>query len=234
MGIRSEIVESRGVVYTEAPRGRGTFISTMRAAFAFLRVVFRPDRLQYVIDFVDAMTSLPVVSRPLVEELKRSEHGRRALREKIRVRLSLEPLLQLPPETLGRRFAEHLQSHGLDPAALPARSAQTDDAYLAAHLYETHDIWHVVTGFKTDKPGELGLQAFYAAQLPSRVAVGILAIGMVQTLFQGFSERSERLEQISRGARMGKAAVPLAGVDWQSLWTTPLLEVQQQLKIQLA
>lgn len=207
----------------------------LRAALAFIRVVLRPDHLPHVINFVDALTALPAVTGPIVEDLRRTEQGRRALAEKIRVgRLDLDELMKRPPGSLGRRFAEHLRANNLDPGALPARVATTDDAYTAAHLYETHDIWHVVTGFHTDKPGELGLQAFYAAQMPSRVAVGILAIGMVQMLFKGFDERAARLEQIARGAAMAKMAAPLLGVDWQSMWNTPLVDVQRQLRIPVA
>jgi ubiquinone biosynthesis protein Coq4 len=56
-----------------------------------------------------------------------------------------------------------------------ARSKATVDAILEVTArvlvkrgYETHDIWHVVTGFHTDVAGELGLQAFYLAQFPGR------------------------------------------------------------------
>ncbi len=36
------------------------------------------------------------------------------------------------------------------------------------HLYQTHDIWHVVTGWGNDLPGEVGLGGFYSAQFGLR------------------------------------------------------------------
>jgi ubiquinone biosynthesis protein Coq4 len=35
-----------------------------------------------------------------------------------------------------------------------------DTSYLLLRLRQTHDLWHVVTGFSTNVPGELGLKAF--------------------------------------------------------------------------
>ena len=32
---------------------------------------------------------------------------------------------------------------------------------LLAHLFSTHDLWHVATGFGNDDVGEVGLGAFY-------------------------------------------------------------------------
>ena len=232
IGIYREIKVSERAptgVYTEAPRGV-RFVAWLRASLAFVRVVMNPNNLTQVIRFVDALTSLPVVSGPLVEAMRGSEQGRRALETKVRFgRVDIEALAQCPPGSLGQAFASYLKSNGLDPSALPARKAVTDAEYVSAHLYETHDIWHVVTGFQTDVAGELGLQAVYAAQLPSRVAVGILAIGMVQTLFKGFADREARFEQIVRGWQMGRRAAPLIGFDWRSMLNAQLLEVRQQL-----
>lgn len=220
------------LVYSDAPRS-AVLIAFLRAAAAFVRVVINPTHLQHVINFVDALTSLPVVTRPIVEAMRELPQGRRALKERPRVgRIAIDALLQRPGGSLGHLFAEHLQANGLDPAALPARKALSDDQYVTAHLYETHDIWHVATGFKTDIAGELGLEAFYAAQIPSRVAVGILSIGLVQTLFKGFADRQARFEQISRGWRMGRRALPLIGLDWAALWNVPLAELQRQLQIE--
>jgi ubiquinone biosynthesis protein COQ4 len=232
IGIQSEVLGAAPAVYTQAPRSRGTFVAVLKAAVAFVRVVLRTDRLDLVINFVDALAALPVVTAPIAEQMRGFEQGERALREKIRVgRIDLEALKRCAPDSFGRSFVEYLNANGLDPTALPTRRAQTDHEYVSAHLYETHDLWHVATGFKTNEAGELGLQAFHLAQVPNRVAVGILAIGMVQTIFKGFADRNARLDQIVRGWTLGRQAAPLIGLDWKTLWDVPLAEVRRRLRL---
>ena len=122
---------------------------------------------------------------------------------------------------------------GLDPSALPTLEANDDSGYLRAHLYETHDIWHAVTGFHTDVAGELGLQAFYLAQIPSRLSSAILAGGFINTVAYAFPDRDARMRQIVRGWVLGKRAKNFFGVDWASLWATPLDEVRALLGVEI-
>src|SRR5438477_261218 len=72
-----------------------------------------------------------------------------ALDERHRFRIDLASLRGLAPGTLGRTFAEHMIANGLDPSALPDLPSTDRRSFFRAHLYETHDIWHVVTGFTT-------------------------------------------------------------------------------------
>lgn len=51
------------------------------------------------------------------------------------------------------------------------------------HFYQTHDIWHVVTGWGNDLPGELELGTFYAAQFGNPAFFGfMLALVMVNVV----------------------------------------------------
>ena len=101
----------------------------------------------------------------------------------VRTCISISKLLRaLPTGTLGREYALMMDRNGLDPASIPTMPDDDEGKYVRAHLYETHDLWHVVTGFGTDVAGELGLQAFYQAQLPGKLPSAILAAGFVNTL----------------------------------------------------
>jgi ubiquinone biosynthesis protein Coq4 len=104
---------------------------------------------------------------------------------------------------------------------------------VVAYLYDTHDVWHVVTGFSTDVAGELGLQAFYLAQFPATLAGMILLAGFANTLFLNFEDRDARMTAITRGWLLGKRASSLFGVRWSDLWSTPLSEVRAQLHLDL-
>ena len=62
-----------------------------------------------------------------------------------------------------------------------------------------------MTGYKTDVAGELGLQAFYAAQAPGGLPWMLLAMGFLNTALYAMNEREARFEAIARGWEMGGA-----------------------------
>jgi ubiquinone biosynthesis protein Coq4 len=133
---------------------------------------------------------------------------------------------------LGRAFADFLNLRGLDPYGLPRRPAVDEPTYLTAHLYETHDLWHVVTGFDTDVAGELGLQAFYLPQLHGKLPLLLLAAGLLNTLLFAFDDWRARLDAIVRGYRMGQRARPFFGVRWGEWWERTLSDVRQELRVE--
>ncbi len=100
---------------------------------------------------------------------------------------------------------------------------------MRAHLYETHDIWHVVTGFGTDWKSEIGLQAFYLAQVPGPLPATLLAVACLRIAVYEMTAREDVMREIVRGWTMGKQAKALFGTRWNELWTTPLEDVQRQL-----
>jgi ubiquinone biosynthesis protein Coq4 len=120
-----------------------------------------------------------------------------------------------------------MRANGLDPAAIPSLEARDDLEFIRAHLFETHDVWHAVTGFGTDVAGELGLQAFYAAQAPGGLPLALMAMGLLNTAFYAPGEREARLDAITRGWEMGRQARPLFGTRWDQLWETPMVEVRE-------
>jgi ubiquinone biosynthesis protein Coq4 len=124
-----------------------------------------------------------------------------------------------------------MRANGLDPKAIPTLPAGDDLAFLRAHLYETHDVWHVVSGFSTDVAGELGLQAFYAAQTPGGLPLALLAMGCLNTALYDMADREPRMTAIARGWEMGRSARPLFGVRWEALWAVPLDEVRRELHV---
>jgi ubiquinone biosynthesis protein COQ4 len=210
-------------------------LSFGKAAVAFARAVRDPGRLADIFAFIDdGVTRRPELMDPLIAAFQATDTGRRALAQRVRVgRVELDVLARNPPGSLGAAFVSHLRKNGLDPSALPIREARTDAEYVAAHLYETHDLWHVATGFGGDRAGELGLQAFYLAQGPSRVASGILAIGSMNTLLFEFEDHAARMEAMARGWNLGRSCGSLYGFDWAARWAEPLSSVRRALGIDL-
>lgn len=205
-------------------------LAAFRIARAALRLVRDPNRLDEVIAMADDLGDSPAFDA-IVRHVEAMPGGRAAMAERPRVDLDLPRLRQLADGTFGREAARFLDARGLDPADLPRRPADDGPAWVRAHLYETHDLWHVVTGFDTDVAGELGLQAFYLAQFPARLAAAILAIGFINTFLYAFDERDARTDAIARGWQLGKAARPFLAVRWADLWTLPLAEVRARLGV---
>ena len=63
-------------------------------------------------------------------------------------------------------------------------AVQDDASYILLRLRQTHDIWHLITGFGTDVAGELGLKAFELAQTRRPMALVLLTFGLLKALIK--------------------------------------------------
>jgi ubiquinone biosynthesis protein COQ4 len=198
-----------------------------KAAIALLR---DPNKLDEVFA-LDRMMPKDALAR-LVAAAKEHPDGRIALRDRPRVDIDLPQLRALPAGTFGRAVADFFDRNGLDPASIPRLEVTDDLSYINAHLYETHDVWHVATGFGTTVAEELGLQAVYATQLPAKLAPLLVAGGLLQAVLWVQDDFGARLAAIARGHAMAKRARPLLGVRWGEMWPLPLDEVRARLSIE--
>lgn len=145
--------------------------------------------------------------------------------------IDVDALATLPEGTLGRVFATHLRANGLDPNLVQI-PVEDDVSYLLQHLYQTHDVWHVVSGCGNDEPGEFAVGGFYAAQLGAPFFAFLLALAFLNTAFAKPLQLRPRLEGLAKGHLAGKAAKPLFGTDWTELWAVPLEEVRRSFDIE--
>ena len=77
---------------------------------------------------------------------------------------SVEELLRYPDGSLGKVFGSELKARGFDPEFYRRIDVADDGTYVELRWRQTHDLWHVITGFETDGIGELGLQVVYLVQ----------------------------------------------------------------------
>lgn len=207
-------------------------VALAKGLYAYVTLVRDPNQLAEVFELRKSIAQ-PEVLREMAEFFRKDERGAAALRDRPRIgRLDLAALAALPSGTLGQAFGRHMLEAGLDPSAIPSLPSSTELEFLDAHLYETHDVWHVVTGFGTDVAGELGLQAFYLGQFPARLSIAILSGGLLNTLSpRAFGDRERRMDAIAAGWVMGRAARPFFGVRWSDWWTRPLVDVRRELGV---
>jgi ubiquinone biosynthesis protein Coq4 len=207
-------------------------VFTFRLASVLTRLVRDPSRLDVVFELSDAVLRDKDALKDFAAILALPQVGAAAAVRLTTPLLDLDKLEAMPAGSLGQRAAAFFKEHGLDPGALPRTDPTTDYEWLSSHLYETHDLWHVLTGFRPDVAGELGLQAFYAAQIPGPFPIALLTAGMINTLVFSQSEAAARLSAISRGWRMGERARLLAGLDWMKLLDRPIEDVRRELGIE--
>jgi ubiquinone biosynthesis protein Coq4 len=207
----------------------GSFAAVVRGWGAALLLFADPSRLSMVFELDRALSRTSAPDR--IAALRSGERARAALDRRPRLIVDTAALGAMPPGTLGRAFADFLGANQLDPRSIPSLPAGSDDEYVRAHLYETHDLWHVVTGFSADVAGELGVQAVYAAQLDSELARLLLAGGLLQSALRVPDDFRRRLNAVLAGWRIGRDASPLFGIDWAELWPMELDAVRRELGV---
>jgi ubiquinone biosynthesis protein Coq4 len=207
-------------------------LKTLRMLRGFWLLSQDPNRLEQVFEIADSGASKKIFEE-IAAHVGQDPQGARALREMPRIGdIDLQDLAKLPEGTLGRVFADHMISNGLDPKAIPVPEfAPGDVRYVRAHLRETHDVWHVVTGFDTDVAGEIGLQAFYMAQLPSRLSAVLIAMSLMHLATKNMDAREAIMGEVMRGWAIGKRAKHFFGFEWAKHWATPLSEVRAMLDV---
>ncbi len=146
-------------------------------------------------------------------------------------------LIHYPPGSLGHELAAAVMKHDYDPefykdfyGPSPPKFA-TDEEYLRFRVRQTHDIVHVLTGFgMTEFPGELGMQAFHAAQTRRPFSIALVGFGLIRIVMQP-NELSRTLEQVAKGLAMGFSSKSLVGQRFEDDWEKPVEAWRQELGI---
>ena len=169
-----------------------------------------------------------------------TEAGQRIVAEKRDLIAALndrERLSRLPEGTLGRAYyefmaEENLTADGLVDASreVPLRDERPEDEQIFGdRLRDSHDLWHVTTGYGRDGLGELALLAFSYAQTRNRGIGFIVLVGWRISTKRNPDLKLGRV--IREGFRHGKRAAWLPTADWEALLDRPLEEVRALLNI---
>jgi len=135
------------------------------------------------------------------------------------------------PGTIGFALANHMIKNNLNPNLFePAKVLNRRD-YVLNHLPETHDTWHIVTGYGTDISGEFALISFYAAQIGAPAFTMLLGVGLLNTAFFAHHDMEDRLSAIAEGWRAGKRAKSLFGIDWKAQFDSPIEEFRAEYSL---
>jgi ubiquinone biosynthesis protein COQ4 len=167
----------------------------------------------------------------LLARITTDDRGARLLRERPAIdsaHVDFARLRALPATTLGGAYARYLDAKQLDPDLFqPPPGLPEVPSYIAQRMRQVHDLWHVLTGYDTDVPGEIALQAFTWAQTDAPSAALVTIGGLLRF---GVSDRGLFVRVVD-AYRRGRRAEFLAPIWLEEMWERPLDEVRAELGI---
>jgi len=205
-----------------------------RALTALGKVLADPGRTDLVLEFsmwANAGTLARRIDRIFEDPRCRRLYAERRMIDSRTI--DLDRLGRMQEGTLGRTYADFMRERGLTPEVFddaPPEVADPRMAYVIQRLRQTHDLWHVVTGYETDPASEIALQAFTFAQVRAPSSA-ILAIAGT---LHGVPHAPGLPRDVIAAFRAGRRAEGLALFPWEDHWETPLAELRQRLGLRPA
>lgn len=207
-----------------------------KTAFSALQALLaNPDDTAQVFVIIESLSGRSPERN--LERLRRDPRGRRLLETKPNILEQLgdrSALAQLPAGSVGRAYLEFVDSEQISAEGLVSASdvdrgaewqADADLLFLRDRLRDTHDLWHVVTGYKGDLVGEGALLAFSFAQTFNPGVGLIISAGFLRGAEIGIRR------QIARGLLRGFRAAWLPAVEWERELSRPLEIVRRELRV---
>ena len=204
---------------------------------ALKKLIADPDRTDQVFVIIDALggnsgekqfrrfSATPVGQRVLTEE-----------RDILATLNARDTLLTLPEGSLGKTYAdfmgaEKISADGLVNASMEGGGKRNSDDVerqrYGMRLRDSHDLWHVATGYNRDLLGEAMLLTFTFAQIRNP---GIGVIVAMAYLRRGSIPGVRRM--LRQAYKRGREASWLPGADWEALLSRPLDDVRLELGLQ--
>jgi ubiquinone biosynthesis protein COQ4 len=138
-------------------------------AFRAVRALMRdPNDVEQVFKIVSSLPGRAL--ERMVERLRSTPEGAQLLAHKptLAVLRDRQRLAAMPEGSLGRAYLQFMIDENLNAETLEEADVSEDHAgeleFAWRYLRDTHDIWHVVTGYQGGMLGEPALQAFNFAQ----------------------------------------------------------------------
>jgi len=144
-----------------------------------------------------------------------------------RTHVDFDALRRLPDGTLGREYTRFLDENGITPDVFEELPSVGDErvAFMMLRMRQSHDLWHVLTGYSPDVPGEIRLQAFTFAQTGAPSALFLTVFGTLRWTFA----KKGHVGEVVRAFRRGRAAKFLPTFRWEDHWSTPVTELRALL-----
>jgi ubiquinone biosynthesis protein COQ4 len=204
---------------------------------ALKELIADPDRTDQVFVIIDALAGNS--GEKQYRRFEATPIGQRVLSEErdiLAVLSDRDTLAALPQGTLGSSYVMFMNAEKISADGLVGASEEGGDTRRRQHadrlrfglrIRDSHDLWHVATGYNRDLLGEAMLLAFTFAQTRNP---GIGAIAAMAFLRAGGIAGARRM--IWQAYKRGRQAAWLPGADWETLLSRPLDEVRAELRLQ--
>ena len=158
----------------------------------------------------------------------RSSEGQRFLRDEVDIPAMLDDHARwadLPENSVGKHYMAFMKREGLSAAGLVAEShkwappeSRPDDLteWYFNRLRDTHDLFHVLTGYGRDALGEACLLGFSYSQNHNKGILFIAYAGARQ-IKKVTGTAAPLFSAVREGQRLGKAAAKLAHMDVEAV-----------------
>ncbi|MCR9269786.1 MAG: ubiquinone biosynthesis protein COQ4 [Hyphomonadaceae bacterium] len=149
------------------------------------------------------------------------------------------PLKALPKGTVGRTYVDFMEREGLTAHGLVKESLEQrkqyekfDDDLLwyVNRIRDTHDMYHILTGYGRDALGEASLLGFTHSQ-HGGMGISFIAFMGQRQISKSAPREAQIKEVLAEGRRNGKAAKRLIEVDIEAILDHPLQDVRERLNI---
>lgn len=139
-------------------------------------------------------------------------------------RIRLEDLAGCPPASLGEAFHRLIVDNGfdlevLDRDDLGLASLPPPLDYLNTRLLQTHDLWHIVAGYRTTKLHEAAISAFQLAQCGHGYSALFLALAVTSAAPARGPGFAMLLDTILSAWVHGRRTAPMLLIAWEEEWT---------------
>ena len=212
------------------PRLNLEFLMTLKGCVSLIR---DPNQTDSVFDIVEGMRNTDASKFALLH-IKSDPQVEAIIKERYVPDIpNVEELIKFPHKSLGHTYASYIKESNFQADFYRQIKVEDDISYILLRMRQSHDIWHIVTDFKTDSIGELGLQAFSLAQTRLPLPVILLSGGLLKTLLQSPATLGDLLEKIAIGYRMGAKAKPLLAQKWEENWNKSIDDIRNELNIEI-
>lgn len=143
------------------------------------------------------------------------------------------------PETVAARYVAFMKREGLSAAGLVAesekfmpREKRLDDLtqWYFERLRDTHDLFHILTGYGRDALGEASLLGFTYEQNYNR-GIWFIAYAAAHQIKKATRTHAPIFASIAEGRRLGRAAAKLAHMDVEAVMRMDIADARARLGI---
>lgn len=216
-------------------------LQPIHALRALRKLIANKEETVHVFEIIKALSGKSIFNG-YQRMLTIPEGARQAyLRPEMAAKLSDDAwLATFAPGTVGAHYREFINLRSFAADGLVGESRKASDtanvdsahpvAWYARRIRDIHDIWHVLTGYRTDTLGEASILAFTHGQVKNR-GIAFIVMAAAFEMTRSHPHR-QYIRAMLEGYRHGRAAKWLPAEDYDALFAEPLETARKRLNIQ--